>query len=166
MQLNPWLRAVGLHPSSGPALVKSDLAALWSSDSVLGLEHSEYSWNGPTSHRYAYGPQIRFQYQHPWSFRNTPLRMYWIHLVLFPPLLTGPLFLSPRLPLGHPLIPAAAGKISLQLSIMSSKASRNVIVIYFHPSIVVGEKHTNTLLKIAGRREPELPRDSHRAPHG
>ena len=34
-------------------------------------------------------------------------------------------------PLGHPLILAAAEKISLQLSIRSSKASQNVIVIYF-----------------------------------
>lgn len=58
--------------------------------------------------------------------------MYWVHLALFPPPLTGPL-LSPRLPLGHPLILAAAGKISLQLSIKSLKASQNIIVIYFPP---------------------------------
>lgn len=59
--------------------------------------------------------------------------MYRVRLALFPLPLTGPLLLSPCLPLGHPLILAAAGKISLQLSIKSLKASQNIIVIYFPP---------------------------------
>lgn len=70
--------------------------------------------------------------------------MYWVHFVLFPPLLTGPLSLFPRPPLGHPLVLTAAGKISLQLSVKTSEASRNVIVIYFPPLNSSGWKtHTH-----------------------
>ena len=124
----------GLHLSSGPALSESDLAAVWSGDRIFGNEHSECSWEGPTSHICATShldPTLIFNISNPNLLKNTLLKMYWVRVALFPPLLTRPLFLSPRPPPGHPLIPPAAGKISFQLSIESSKASQNVIVIYF-----------------------------------
>ena len=132
----PFGSECGLHPPSGPALSKSGLAAVWSSDSIFGNEHSDCSWKGPTSHIRATShldPRLIFNISNPNLLKNTPLRMYWVHVALFPPLLTRPLFLSPCPPLGHPLILPAAGKVSFQLSIKSSKASQNVIVIYFLP---------------------------------
>ena len=81
----PFGSECGLHPPSGPALSKSGLAAVWSSDSIFGNEHSECSWKGPTSHIRATShldPRLIFNISNPNLLKNTPLRMYWVHCFL------------------------------------------------------------------------------------